>query len=190
MDEPCVTMIFVALLFDGITIEEFERLPESLARNHELVDGKLVDVSGNTPYHNSLRDLLVAMLIPHVAERKLGKIISEQEFDFEGNVHGPDVSFIAASRVHLLDRDRHVQQFVPDLAIEIVSKRDEFERLIEKATRYRRCGTREVWVLAPKNRQTFVLSEDRRVILEDHEPFETKLVPGFSIRLADLFDRA
>ena len=182
-------MILVAII-EGITIEEFERLPDALALNHELVDGKLVDVSGNTPYHNSLRDLLVQLLGPHVSQRKLGKIISEQEFDFGGNAHGPDVSFIAASKVHLLDRDRRVQQFVPDLAIEIVSKTDQFEKLMEKAARYRKCGTREVWVFAAKNRQAFVFSEDRKVILDDHDLFETSLIPGFSIRLADLFDRA
>jgi len=36
----------------GITIEEFERLPDALAKNRELVNGELVDVSGNTPAHN------------------------------------------------------------------------------------------------------------------------------------------
>jgi hypothetical protein len=40
----------------GLTIEEFEQLPDALAHNHELVDGELVDVSGNTGGHNSLRD--------------------------------------------------------------------------------------------------------------------------------------
>ena len=35
----------------GITIEEFERLPAALAHNFELVNGELVDVSGNTGYH-------------------------------------------------------------------------------------------------------------------------------------------
>ncbi len=39
----------------GITIEEFELLPDSLAHNHELVDGELVDVSGKTLYHNFLQ---------------------------------------------------------------------------------------------------------------------------------------
>src|SRR5579864_842072 len=95
----------------GITIEEFEQLPDALAHNHELVDGKLVDVSGNKPYHNMLRDLLVLLLAPPVREQKLGMIISEQEFDFEGNAHGPDVSFIGTSKLHLLDQDRRVQQF-------------------------------------------------------------------------------
>lgn len=174
----------------GITIEEFERLPDALAKNRELVNGELVEVSGNTPRHNALRDLLVAMLMPHAAERKAGKIISEQEFDFGGNAHGPDVSFIEASRVHLLEADRRVQPFVPDLAIEIVSRNDSFEYLMEKAQRYRQCGVREVWVLSPKTRQAFVQSAERQAILSAEQPFESPLIPGFSIRLADLFDRA
>ena len=31
----------------GITIDDFEKLPDALALNHELVDGELVEVSGN-----------------------------------------------------------------------------------------------------------------------------------------------
>ena len=55
----------------GITIEEFEQLPAALAHNHELVDGELIDVSGNTADHNSLRDFLIVLLRPYVGERKL-----------------------------------------------------------------------------------------------------------------------
>jgi hypothetical protein len=33
-----------------LTIEDFEQLPIALAHNHELVDGELADVSGNSGY--------------------------------------------------------------------------------------------------------------------------------------------
>jgi Uma2 family endonuclease len=174
----------------GITIEEFEKLPAALAHNHELVDGELIDVSGNTAYHNSLRDLLVVLLSAPVKKRKLGKIISEQEFDFDGNAHGPDVAFISSSKVRLLEPRRRVQLFVPDLAIEIVSQNDKFSFLMKKAKRYRECGTKEVWVLDHETRKSFVFSEDRQVMLEDDQMFKSKLIPGFSIRLAELFDEA
>jgi Uma2 family endonuclease len=172
----------------GLTIEDFERLPAVLAHNHELVDGELVDVSGNTGYHNLLRDLLVTLLRPVVVPA-LGMIVSEQEFDFDGNAHGPDVAFIAASKVHLFDRKRRVQLFVPDLAIEIVSENDKFKALMQKAERYRKCGTKEAWVLSADMREAFVRSEDRTLVLGDQDLFESKLIPGFSIRLADLFDQ-
>jgi Uma2 family endonuclease len=172
----------------GITIEEFERLPDALAHNHELVNGELIDVSGNTPYHNKLRDLLVRLLSRPVEENKLGLIISEQEFDFDGNAYGPDVSFIGVDKLRLIDDERRVQRFVPDLAVEIVSRNDKFEYLMEKAVRYRKSGTKEVWVLAPKTRRTFVQSEERDVILKDDQMFESKLIPGLAIRLGELFD--
>ena len=174
----------------GITIEEFERLPEALAKNHELVNGELVDVSGKTVRHNRLRDRLVLILTPPVEKEELGLIISEQEFDFAGNVHGPDVSLIGRSKLNSIDPGRRVQLFVPDLVVEIVSDNDKFKGLMEKAARYRKCGTKEVWVLSPENRQAFVQSDDRQSILNDDQMFESKLIPGFAIRLADLFDRA
>jgi Uma2 family endonuclease len=172
----------------GITIEEFERLPDALAKNRELVNGELVDVSGNTPSHNWLRDLLVALLRPVVVPAR-GLIFSEQEYNFEGNVHGPDVSLVGPGKVHLIDWNKRVQSFVPDLAIEIVSKNDTFEALMEKAVRYRKCGTSEVWVFSPKTRQAFVQSEQRQSILGENDLFESPLIPGFSIRLGELLDR-
>jgi Uma2 family endonuclease len=174
----------------GITIDEFELLPGALARNHELVDGELVDVSGNNPLHNSLRDVLIVLLLPYVREKKLGKIIAEQEYDFEGNAHGPDVSFIPDAKLHLVDRRRRVQRFVPDLVIEIVSENDSFKKLMEKAARYRACGTKEVWIFEQNTRRTFVLTEDREALLSDKDIFESKRIPGFSIRLGELYDRA
>src|ERR1700680_3529508 len=130
----------------GLTIEDFEKLPAALARNHELVDGELVDVSGNTALHNGLRDLLIVLLLPYVKQNKLGRVISEQEYDFDGNAHGPDVSFVSADKLPLLDQRLRVQRCVPDLAIEIVSQNDTFAGLMKKARRYRTCGTNEVWV--------------------------------------------
>jgi Uma2 family endonuclease len=86
----------------GLTIDDFERLPDVLVRNHELVDGELVDVSGNKPQHNELRDTLVELLRPFVRENQRGYVVSEQEYDFDGNANGPDVSFYNKSKRRLL----------------------------------------------------------------------------------------
>jgi Uma2 family endonuclease len=124
----------------GLTIEEFEELPDALAHNHELVNGELVDVSGNTLNHNSLRDAIAELLRPYVRLHKLGRVLAEQEYDFDGNAHGPDVSFFGPDNEKLVDGELRVQRFVPDLAIEIASKRDRFDVLFEKALRYRHGG--------------------------------------------------
>jgi Uma2 family endonuclease len=173
---------------DGLTIEDFEKLPDALARNHELVDGELVDVSGNTAGHNELRDLLIALLLPFAKQKKLGRVIAEQEYDFGGNAHGPDVSFISTGKQRLLDGKRRVQLFVPDLAIEIVSQNDKYSALMKKARRYMQCGTKEVWILDIEGREAIVFFGDQRAILNENQKFQSDLIPGFSIRLGDLFD--
>jgi Uma2 family endonuclease len=173
----------------GLTIDDFEQLPDDLARNHELVDGELVDVSGNNGQHNELRASLVELLRPFVRENQLGNVISEQEYNFDGNAHGPDVSFYNKSKRPLFDMKRRVQRFVPDLAVEIVSANDTFEKLAKKAQRYRQCGTQEVWIFSVETRQAFLFSEHRRVILDENDEFRPEPIPGFAIRIGDLLDR-
>lgn len=176
-------------LVTGLTIEDFERLPAALARNHELVDGELVDVSGNTLVHNRLRDNLVQLLASLVRLRGLGEIIAEQEFDFDGDARGPDVSFVGVEKLSLLDPKLRVQRCVPDLAIEIVSQNDTVVALMKKARQYRKCGTKEVWVFYIEGREAFAFKEQQRAILDENQQFQSELIPGFSIRLGDLFDR-
>ena len=179
----------MATITTGLTIEDFEKLPDKLAHNRELVDGELIDVSGNVFEHNGLRDLLVTILRPFVSERRLGKIISEQEYDFDGNAHGPDVTFVGAAKLDLFQRKLRVQRFVPDLAIEIVSQYDTFTSLLKKAKRYRRCGTREVWLLSIETREAMRYSGEQSVLLDENGEFSSEQIPGFSIRLGDLFDQ-
>ena len=173
---------------DGLTIEDFEKLPDALARNHELVDGELVDVSGNTLGHNRLRDRLIQLLGAAVKQRELGEVIAEQEYDFDGNAHGPDVSFVSRTRLDALDPKRRVQLCVPDLAVEIVSQNDKFASLMKKARLYRKCGTKEVWIFDIEGREANVFFDGQRAILGENQKFQSELIPGFSIRLGDLFD--
>lgn len=176
-------------LVSPLTIDDFEKLPHEQAYYHELVDGELVDVSGNTYDHNCLRDLLGRLLASHVMERNLGKVVTEQEYEFQGNAHGPDVTFFGPDKVKLLDRRKRVQRFVPDLAIEIVSENDPFVKLVKKVSRYRQCGTKEAWILDIDSRRAFVFSEHGDANLDENGAFQTSLIPGFSIRLGDLFDQ-
>jgi Uma2 family endonuclease len=172
-----------------LTIDDFERLPQEAVYQRELVDGELADVSGNTLGHNKLRDLLVSMLLPYVEGHKLGSIVAEQEYDFGGNAYGPDVTFSGSHKSDLHERKLRVQRFVPDLAIEIVSQNDTFEKLIQKADRYRGCGTNEVWIIDADSRRAFRFSGYGDAILSENDTFESPLIPGFSVRLGELFSR-
>src|SRR4051794_32132932 len=169
-----------------LTIDDFERLPAEVAENHELVEGALIDVSGNTPRHNYLRDRLLAFLLP-LTRHQAGSVIAGQEYDFHGNAHGPDVSFFGAAKQSLLDLDKRVQRFVPDLAIEIASASDTYEGLLIKKDRYLQSGTVEVWLISPRTHQIAIYTHDRVLTLQGQGQITTALLPGLSIDLAELF---
>ena len=173
-----------------LSIDDFERLPYEETRGRELVDGELVDVSGNNPEHIFIRDLMIALLHPIVRNAALGRVMSEQEYDFSGDVHGPDISFFGADKVALLKLKKRVQRFVPDFVIEIASPSDTFENLARKKDRYLRSGAAEVWLISPEDRLVYVYSEERKLILSGTDQLSTPSIPGFSISVEDLFEQA
>lgn len=170
-----------------LTIDDFERLPAEMAENHELVDGELVPVSGNNLKHNSIKMRLSALIHHAVVEQSLGTVVTEQEYDFDGNAHGPDISFFDVSKEALADPNKRVQRFVPDLAIEIVSTHDTFNSLVSKKNRYRSCGTEEVWIISPESREVLVYSTRGDHILREDATLATELIPGFQIPVKQLF---
>ena len=171
------------------TIEDFERLSDDEARNKELVNGELVDVSGNTSEHLDLQTQLLALLWAFAREHKLGKVLHEQEYRFGKDAHGPDVSFFGPAKLPFLERKRRVQPFVPDLAIEIASYNEKFGQLEEKIAKYLDHGVGEVWVFSLVRQVAFVYSRDRAAVLGKGDLFAPAALPGFSISIGELFER-
>lgn len=171
----------------SLTIDDFERLPADAVKHKELVDGELIDVSGNTPRHNKIRDRLLARLLAWAEAQSAGDVISEQEYDFMGNAHGPDVSYLAPETQALLDLDKRVQRFVPDLAIEVASASDTYDSLLRKKERYRRAGTTEVWLISAENAEIAIYGPDQDRILRAGHTVSSPMLPGFAIAIDDLF---
>ena len=171
----------------SLTIDDFERLPADAVQQRELVDGELIDVSGNTPLHNIVRDRLLSHLMAWAEAQAAGMVIAEQEYDFLGNAHGPDVSFFGPEKQTLLDLYKRVQRFVPDLAIEVASASDTYDSLLRKKARYRRAGTTEVWLISAENAEIAIYGPDHDRILHAGDTLSSELLPGFAIAVNELF---
>jgi Uma2 family endonuclease len=74
-----------------------------------------------------------------------------------------------------------------DLAIEIVSANDLYDSLGRKRTRYRTCGTSEVWIVSPRPREALVYSDRGVRLLHETDELSTELIPGFRMLVSDLF---
>jgi Uma2 family endonuclease len=171
----------------SLTIDDFERLPADAVRHRELVDGELIDVSGNTARHNMTRDRLLWHLMAWADAQCAGMVIAEQDYDFLGNAHGPDVSFFGPEKQALLDLYKRVQRFVPDLAIEVASASDTYDSLLRKKERYRRAGTTEVWLISAENAEIAIYGPEQDRILRDGHLLTSKLLPGFALAVDELF---
>jgi Uma2 family endonuclease len=171
-----------------LTIDDFERLPAEMAENHELVNGELIYVPGNIPEHIWVKDYLFKIMSAPVPTGQLGVICTEQEYDFQGNAHAPDISFYGLDELALVQRKKRVQRFVPDLAIEIASQSDTYPGLLEKKQRYLDSGTQEVWLICIEAREITIYPRIR--VLRGSDELSTPLIPGFSITVEQLFAAA
>jgi Uma2 family endonuclease len=88
----------------------------------------------------------------------------------------------------LIDPDKRVQRYVPDLAIEIVSANDTFASLLRKKDRYRKCGTQEVWVVSPESKEVYIYSERGDRILREDAELSSEILPGFRLLVKSLFE--
>lgn len=175
-----------------MTIGEFVRLPDQEGRM-ELVRGAVVREPPPGAEHGHVGFRLARALADHVEENDLGIVATlETGFVLEvepPTVRAPDVAFVARGRLPADGIPTGYWPLPPDLAVEVVSPSDRADAIEEKALDYLRCGVREVWIVHPRSRSVTVYrsSVDLEALGEDEELGGGDLIPGFSVRVGDLF---
>ena len=176
-----------------LTVEEYVALDEPEGVRYELTEGELIVTPSASYFHNEIRDELNARLRAFVKSRKLGGVISEMDFKLVGEtVRRPDVAFICADRLQGVNLHRVPLPVAPDLVIEIVSQTDRADDLLLKVSQYLAAGTKAVWLFYPNPRLAYRYLPDRlepdvRSAEACHAFEESKLLPGFSLVLAEIF---
>jgi Uma2 family endonuclease len=105
----------------------------------------------------------------------------------------PDVSFVSWDRLPGRKRPTGPIPRLPiDLAVEVISQgntKAELERMLRE---YFEAGTRLVWFLDPKDRTAQVYTSPKRStwLTEDQALDGGDVLPGFTLSLRELFDRA
>ena len=139
----------------------WEKLPESIRA--EVISNKLYVSLSPTTYHQRVCMSICRDLEDHVTQFKLGEVWSVPVDTYlEGpgkSVVVPDVIFIATD--NKLKERREGLFGVPDLLIEILSRRTRKYDLTTKKDLYERNGVREYWVVDPetKEAQGYLLKE-------------------------------
>jgi Uma2 family endonuclease len=105
------------------------------------------------------------------------------------SVVGPDAAFISKGRLPIKRTPEGYLETIPDLVVEVVSKNDTRKYLARKTNEYLQAGVAIVWLVDPAKR---TLVEHRPG--QEPRTFDAtatvelpELIPGFQLRLADVF---
>jgi Uma2 family endonuclease len=169
-------------------------MPEVPGKRLELIDGAVVEVPGA----GALRIAIVVLFLKH-----LGRFVEQHDLGLAfptglayvlrrnpDQVRIPDVSFVAWDSVPPEGVPEGFWEGPPTLAVEVVSPYDRADDIHNRVQDYLDAGTRQVWVLWPQTRSVSVYrpDADTREPGPDATLDGDDVLPGFTVRVGDLFD--
>lgn len=172
-----------------LTADDLLRLPKG-AKRYELVKGELVEMAPPGAEHGIVAGLLAELLGSFVRQKGLGHVAVEAGFvlaQSPDTVRAPDVAFISKERlVRPLPKGYYPGS--PDVAIEVLSPNDTFQDVQDRIEGWLSAGARSVWLVDPGRRRVTVYAHPfRPEVFEAADTLSDPAVPGFSVRVADLF---
>ncbi|AWM38953.1 hypothetical protein GobsT_28030 [Gemmata obscuriglobus] len=162
----------------------------------EWVDGTLVEKAMG--FHESwLAVIIIGELYAYLKANDIGMASAPDGVMniLPGVGRAPDVAFIPWAK--LKDgkppaRENKVPAVVPDLVIEILSASNTPAEMARKRDEYFRAGVKRVWEISPESRSANVFTGPTAVtpVPADGTLDGDAILPGFTLALRDLFDRA
>jgi Uma2 family endonuclease len=174
--------------------EEFVRMPDPAdGSKEELVRGVIVSTPAAVFRHGECQGTAGALIRQFVKSNRMGRVTVGSGVVTETNpdtVRGPDVSYYSAERLPLDATPVVYANVAPDLCVEVRSPSNTKERMTAKVREYFACGVRTVWVIDPEDRTVTVYRQagDGRVLWEDAILTGEDVLPGFSCKVAELFE--
>ena len=175
--------------------EDYKALPESMARQYELLDGEILMVPAPTTKHQFITGNIHSILHTFVRQSRLGAVLASPvdlvlgEGDAREVVQ-PDVMFISRERFSIIVDEE--LRGAPDLVVEVLSPSTATRDFTYKKHLYGRYGAREYWIVDPiletldlyaSKRGSF----DQPRTMRASESFSSALFEGLVISLEDVF---
>ncbi len=176
------------------SVEDYKNLAESETERYELLGGELFMTPSPTWRHQAILLRLANRLQTFAEDHGLGQVaVAPLDVVFsEHNVAQPDILFISAGRVDIVDENGDVRG-APDLVVEILSPSTLERDRTTKRTLYARYGVQEYWLVDPNDETIDVLSltESGYARVDRFGRSDTltsPLLPELAAALADVFD--
>lgn len=160
----------------------------------ELVDGTLVEKAVGQ-VESVLAGWLIRCLWNYLETRDLGRVYApDSPFELRSRlIFMPDVAFVSHERLPQGEaRRKPVATWLPELAVEILSKGNSKKEIERKLSEYFAAGVVLVWIVDPRKKTVKVynnLNSFETLSVADHLGGGTVL-PGFSMSIREWFAKA
>jgi Uma2 family endonuclease len=162
---------------------------------YEVVDDQVVELAPMGAYEVRLATLLTARIETFAQQHQLGRAMQEMLFDLTvatGRKRRPDVAFVSFDRWPLTRRIPRTEawEVVPNLAVEVVSRSDSVDYIVDKVAEYFHAGVKHVWVVFPSQEQVYVYDSPSsvRILTRTDELSGDPILPHFRLPLVELFE--
>ena len=180
-----------------MSLREFEPVEAEEGFLYELSRG-VITVSGVPAYPHALlvsylRDQFALYKSAHPEEIHI--ILGSMDCkvligDFESERH-PDLAIYKNKPPH---KEDFWFNWIPDLAVEVVSPRSKKRDYVEKREEYLALGIKEYWIVDGGKQQIMALRRVRgkwnERLLTPGETYQTKLLPGFNLHGREVFSNS
>jgi Uma2 family endonuclease len=178
-----------------LTADEFYEWchrPENRDRHFELEQGRVVEMSRPGERHGVVCHNVNYLLGAYLRRRRKGRVcandtglVLERGPD---TVRGPDVFLYDQSQPYEQLHSKYSEQ-MPQLAVEVLSPRDNWGKVLRRVTELLQRGVAVVWVVDPENRTaTVLLPNQLPQVLEEHDEITgAPAFPDLRFPVAELF---
>lgn len=178
-------MLASTIVKPDFSLEDFVANPPE---HMEWVDGQLVEKNGMTLKHGEIQLRLGGYWGNYKdSSGQGGKVYTDVPCRTKKQGRYPDVAYLTPELVAQFGNVATLPQSFP-LSAEIVSPTDLAEDVLLKAQEYLESGGEEVWLVFPESRWVMVMTENQGLMFTAGQVANTqKVLPGFSVAVADLF---
>lgn len=156
----------------------------------EIVNGKeeIKNMSGAKA--GGITTRLTSEIGLFLKSNKLGRVYGpDTMFTIGKNDRMPDVSFVAKEKIPKKGEPLSKWKFAPDLAIEVISPNDTYDKIFDKLNEYFSAGVKQVWLAEPRFERirVYFSPDESKTFHKSDEITCEEILPGFRLNLADIF---
>jgi Uma2 family endonuclease len=175
-----------------VTFEEFESFlayPENSDRLFELINGEIVE-KVYTQEQGVITANIATDFRNYSRRNKFGRVgveVLHHKTSDMYNARQPNISFYVDTIEPIVKVGP--MKRMPDLAVEIESRSDNFKQLQEKIRYFLANGTQIVWLAILSKRQILAFTSDHTVLHTIDDTISGQSVlPGFTLKVRDAFE--